>query len=91
MEIIISAIFCDYCLHCSITRKLNYLFRDYRRDANVIHKIKFKRATIKTIKILDCEYVDESFIPLDILYNNIDLRNNSYVERINSLNFLKSK
>ena len=38
--------------------------------------------------ILDCEYVDESFIPFDILYNNTDLRNNSYAERINSLNFL---
>ncbi|OUM59711.1 hypothetical protein PIROE2DRAFT_14682 [Piromyces sp. E2] len=38
--------------------------------------------------VLDCEYINNVYIPFDIIYNNVDLRNASYSERINILNSL---
>ncbi|ORX73459.1 hypothetical protein BCR32DRAFT_285619 [Anaeromyces robustus] len=38
--------------------------------------------------VFDCEYIDDVFIPFDIIYYNDDLRNKSYSERIGILNTL---
>ena len=39
--------------------------------------------------IMDCEYVNNFFIPFDIIYNDGDLRKRKYSERIEILNSLK--
>jgi len=38
--------------------------------------------------VMDCEYINNVFIPFDIIYNDADLRIKSYNERINILNSL---
>jgi len=40
--------------------------------------------------VFDCEFVNDNFIPFDILYHNVDLRLKSYKERsaiLDSLSF----
>ncbi|ORX41534.1 hypothetical protein BCR36DRAFT_416709 [Piromyces finnis] len=38
--------------------------------------------------VMDCEYINNKFIPFDIIYNDVDLRSKAYCERIDILNSL---